>query len=126
MLIHRRHSQPFWGSLVAASGAGPSPIPQNDLTVDSFTAAVQFCLSPAAKEAAQTIAIRMKQEHGISQAAQSFHRQLPLAQMTCELLPAQTARWQYDDKKGQVFHLSDQAVAALVDTKEVEMQDLHT
>lgn len=79
-------SQPFWGDMCAVAGAGPAPIPQKQLTTDTLSAAIKYCLSGDAAVAAAAIAQKMKAETGVENAARSFHQQLPLKRMPCDIL----------------------------------------
>ncbi|RDW70562.1 putative sterol glucosyltransferase [Aspergillus mulundensis] len=85
--------QPFWGNLVAASGAGPRPIPYRQVTAANLAEAIGFCLQPEAQHAAQNIASKMQYEDGVKTAVASFHRNLPLDKMRCDLLPNRAATW---------------------------------
>ncbi|KAI9368543.1 hypothetical protein BJX61DRAFT_212796 [Aspergillus egyptiacus] len=85
--------QPFWGNLIAASGSGPKPISYRDVSADNLAEAIRFCLRPETRRAAQDIAIKMQNESGVTTAVNSFHRNLPIEQMRCELLPKRPAAW---------------------------------
>ncbi|KAH7166450.1 hypothetical protein EDB81DRAFT_918891, partial [Dactylonectria macrodidyma] len=91
--------QPFWGNMVAKAGAGPPPIPHTELTSSNLADAIQYCLSDQAQSAAADIASRMSSESGVQAAARSFHRQLPLERMRCDLIPEQPAVWSYTKAK---------------------------
>ncbi|KAK7537978.1 hypothetical protein IWX46DRAFT_608543 [Phyllosticta citricarpa] len=52
-------SQPFWGDMVAAEGAGPSLIPHRQLDSQNLTQAITYCLTPDASAAAQDVAAKM-------------------------------------------------------------------
>lgn len=115
------NSQPFWGRVVAASGAGPAPIAYRELSVDNLLNAIQVCRSTEAKIAAEGIATRMRQENGVETAVQSFHRRLPRSQLCCDVLPQQTARWIYTPKKSKhSVKLSNEALAVLLDNKDID------
>ncbi|KAI0537387.1 putative sterol glucosyltransferase [Xylaria digitata] len=94
--------QLFWGERVAASGAGPKPIPQQSLTVDNLVEAIRLCLKPETREAAQRIAAKMKAESGVKTAVASFHANLPVRGLQCDVLKGQTAVWTYRGKGGQI------------------------
>ncbi|KAF2963190.1 hypothetical protein GQX73_g10384 [Xylaria multiplex] len=94
--------QLFWGERVAASGAGPKPIPQQSLTVDNLAEAIRLCLKPETREAAQRIAANMKAESGVKTAVASFHANLPVRGLQCDVLKGQTAVWTYRGKGGQI------------------------
>ncbi|KAH7068796.1 hypothetical protein BKA63DRAFT_556209 [Paraphoma chrysanthemicola] len=115
--------QPFWGNMVAVAGAGPYPIPHKSLTTQNLTDAISFCLTPDAKSAAQTIASRMANEHGVSAAVQSFHANLPLETMQCALLPTTVASWTY--KRGTTpIRLSKLSAQILIENGIIVASDL--
>lgn len=61
--------QPFWGRRVAALGAGPPPIPQNRLTIDALSSAIQAAVSnPTMRERAGGLAASIRAEDGVAQA----------------------------------------------------------
>lgn len=68
------NSQPFWANMVAAAGAGP-----------------RMCLAPETANAAKSIAARMRHENGVKEAAQSFHCNLPIETMKCDILEGENA-----------------------------------
>ena len=72
--------------MVAAAGAGPEPIPQKQLNAQNLSEAIQFCLTSEAATAAAKIAIRMKRESGVTTAVRSFHANLPLESLRCDIL----------------------------------------
>ncbi|KFA74440.1 hypothetical protein S40288_08917 [Stachybotrys chartarum IBT 40288] len=88
-------SQPFWGDMVAAAGAGPAPIPQKSLDVDRLVDAIQYCLTPQASKAAEEIAVKMRSESGVKQAVASFHANLPRDTLECDIVKGQPAAWGY-------------------------------
>ena len=115
--------QPFWGNMIAAAGAGPNPIPHKSLTTQNLTDAISFCLTPEAKSAAQGIASRMANEHGVSATVQSFHANLPLETMQCALLPTRVASWTY--KNGPTpIRLSKLAAQILIENGIIFASDL--
>lgn len=93
------HSQPFWGQMIAAAGAGPKPIPHKELSVTNLANAIRYCLSDEAIGAAASIARKMQSESGVQAAARSFHANLPAESLQCDLLPGFPAVWSY--KKGR-------------------------
>ncbi|KAK1142203.1 hypothetical protein N8T08_008129 [Aspergillus melleus] len=107
--------QPFWGAMVATAGAGPTPIPYKELTVDALAAGIQYCLSKQAAEAASAIAHKMSSESGILDAVSSFHRNLPLERLPCDLYPSQPAVWSVSvPKSRQRLKISKFAAETLV------------
>lgn len=118
-------SQPFWGNMVAARGAGPKPIPHKQLTAQNLSEAITFCLTPSAHEAAQEIAHSMQKESGVRTAVNSFHANLPLEKLTCDILPNQPASWLYKRKsKNIAMKLSKLAVEMLTSTHGLETKKL--
>jgi hypothetical protein len=119
----RLNSQPFWGSMIAAAGAGPEPIPQKSLNSQNLMEAIQFCLSPDASTAAQKIANKMRRESGVAQAVRSFHANLPLEKIRCDMLPYRPAVWSYK-RDGFRLKLSKLAAEVLANHLRVEFKSL--
>lgn len=113
--------QPFWGEMISASGAGSRPISYKLLTSQNLTDAIKFCLSLEAKEAAGNIATRLQVENGVRAAANSFHKNLPLERLPCDILPNLPAVWRYSKSK---IKLSSVAVEILVKHRRIEREDL--
>lgn len=117
-------SQPFWGNMVAGSGAGPEPIPQKSLTATNLSDAIKHCLRPEASSAAQEIANLMKAESGVEAAVASFHRCLPLDKMRCHILSDEPAVWKYKNSLTEPLFLSKTAARLLVEGSRVNPKDL--
>ncbi|RBR07234.1 uncharacterized protein FIESC28_10733 [Fusarium coffeatum] len=115
--------QPFWGQMVANAGAGPHPIPHARLNVMNLSEAIGYCLSQKASDAARAIADRMAGETGVRAAVQSFHKQLPLERMLCDLLPSEPAVWLYTKSKRPI-KLSRTAAEILLSTKTIDAKHL--
>lgn len=116
-------SQPFWGDMVAASGAGPKPIPQKQLTIQNLSDAIEFCLTPAAATAAAGLAALMKTENGVATAVRSFHANLPLENLRCDILRDQPAVWTC--KRGKrTIRLSKKAAGVLFEHLKVDQKKL--
>lgn len=116
-------SQPFWANMVAASGAGISLLNQKLVTVTTLSKAVEFLLRPSTMQAASQIALKMQHENGVKEAVKSFHRNLPVQQMNCDMLPRHPATWYW--KRGKrILKLSHQAAAVLVEHKKIEASAL--
>ncbi|KAF5659806.1 sterol 3-beta-glucosyltransferase [Fusarium circinatum] len=115
--------QPFWGNMVHAGGAGPAPIPFKALNSNNLAEAILFCLTPEASAAAREIADKMSSEAGVRRAVASFHANLPLNEMRCDLLPNCSAAWLYD-KKGKKMKLSKMAAEILVESEKVSWNNL--
>ncbi|KAJ5285264.1 hypothetical protein N7524_000570 [Penicillium chrysogenum] len=121
--------QPFWGAMVAAAGAGPSPIPHKDLNVDTLAEGIRYCLTERATTAASTIAIKMGSEIGVQAAVSSFHRHLPLELLPCDICPGQTAVWSYSTgyRKVKISKLAAAQLIAqnLLDPKKLKIHALN-
>lgn len=83
--------------MVATAGAGPAPIPCDFLNSRNLADAIRYCLTPEAVIAAKAISAKMKIESGVKAAVRSFHANLPLESLHCDLLPDQAAAWTYKD-----------------------------
>ena len=105
--------QPFWGRVVAAAGAGSLPIPHKELTMEALVEALHQCFSNDVQIAAEKIATKMRRENGVAQAVESFHRNLPIPSMVCDVLPQYAATWKCK-KKGNSIKLCDLAASALI------------
>ncbi|ESZ90226.1 glycosyltransferase family 1 protein [Sclerotinia borealis F-4128] len=115
--------QPFWGNMVAVAGAGPPPIEHKSLDVATLSNAIKFLFSPDVMMAAHNIAVKIRHENGVKEAVNSFHRNLPVKAMSCELMPQQPATWLW--KKGRrSLKLSHHAAATLVEKKKIDAGDL--
>lgn len=89
------------------------PIPQKELTTETLSQAIRYCLSGEAARAAAAIAQKMQAEVGVEAAAKSFHRNLPTKQMTCDLITHLPASFRF--KKGKdIVRLSSLAVELLL------------
>lgn len=110
--------------MVAAAGAGPKPIPQKSLNSENLTEAITFCLTPEASVAADGIASKMKSEAGVAQAVKSFHTNLPLDRLRCDILPDQVAVWTCKIK-GRHLKLSKIAAEVLIDHAKLERKRLN-
>lgn len=126
--------QPFWGSMVASSGAGPSPIPHPELTSDKLAAAIEFCKTEEAATAAKSVAEKMQAENGVEAAVSSFHRHLQPESLRCDLIPTLPAVFQYtksrtiDLKRAafetKVVKLSGLAAETLAQAERINENDL--
>ncbi|KAJ6551798.1 hypothetical protein B0H19DRAFT_1220897 [Mycena capillaripes] len=116
--------QPFWGNMVAASGAGPKPIPHRALNADNLAEAIEFCLSAEAAVAAQTIAEKMRAERsGVEVAVASFHANLPRKPMQCDIFIDRPATWVLKKGKRKI-QLSKLAAEVLVQDMGTERKAL--
>ncbi|RDW85836.1 hypothetical protein BP5796_04161 [Coleophoma crateriformis] len=115
--------QPFWANMVAAAGAGPRPIEHKALTIERLVEAIQTCLTPKASEAANIIALKMSREDGVKQAVKSFHQNLPINAMTCDILPRHSAVWRYKTDK-TFLKLSDKAAFILMEQRRIDIKNM--
>ncbi|CAG8060119.1 unnamed protein product [Penicillium olsonii] len=116
--------QLFWGNMVASCGLGPKPIPYQSLTTESLAEAIRFCLQPAAQSAAEQVANRMSHECGVSTAVESFHRNLPVADMQCDVLHSEPAVWRFKKKSKSPIRLSKLAAEILIQHHRFKLSDL--
>ncbi|KAL0569753.1 hypothetical protein V5O48_012214 [Marasmius crinis-equi] len=116
--------QAFWGNMIHRAGAGPAPIPHEDLTVDNLCAGIKFAISPAAKDAARRMAEQIRNEDGVGAGVESFYRHLPLKNMRCDLDPSRLAVWW---STVYCLKLSGFAAQVLTDARKLDMAtlDLH-
>ena len=85
--------QPFWGAMCARAGAGPMPIPYKNLTADKLASQILEALKPESLAKAEELSARIKQERGTEAGADSFHKQLRLADLRCSVAPERVAVW---------------------------------
>jgi hypothetical protein len=91
--------------------------------VENLAEAFKFCLRTETKQAAQEIADKMRHESGVQAAVASFHRNLPVEQMQCGLLPDRAATWVCKTPSGPV-RLSKLAAQVLVEHLRVDKKKL--
>ena len=75
----------FYGAAVAACGAGPAPLPFDELTVGQLAEAFQALLSPRYVDGARRVAEGIRQENGLEAGLADFSRQLPLTDVVCDV-----------------------------------------
>lgn len=109
--------------MVAAAGAGPRPIPQRSLNAAKLADAIRDCLTDEASVAAKGLAGKMRHEVGVRRAVASFHANLPLHAMRCDVFPSRPATWIYK-KSGQRIKLSKAAAGLLVEKSALGWEDL--
>lgn len=85
--------QPFWGSMTARAGAGPVPIAYKNLNADKLAHSILEALKPESLERAKELSLKIKAEDGTAAGAQSFHKQLHVADLRCSLDPSRVAVW---------------------------------
>ncbi|KAF4436600.1 Sterol 3-beta-glucosyltransferase UGT80B1, partial [Fusarium albosuccineum] len=106
--------QQFWGDMVAAAGAGPPPIPYRSLSPSKLAESIKFCLKLEAQIAAQDMSRTMARENGVENAVRSFHANLPLSSLPCDILSDRPAVFQYR-YKSRCIKLSGVAGQVLLD-----------
>ena len=125
MIVPFFGDQPFWGAMIAKSGAGAKPIPYKHLTAENLAEAIEILLTPEAKENARDIARDIETEgDGAMNAVKSFHRSLPLRgdrSLRCSILQDRVAVWSL--KKTHV-RLSALAAEILVWNGRIRWSDL--
>ncbi|KAL2845103.1 hypothetical protein BJX68DRAFT_277428 [Aspergillus pseudodeflectus] len=113
--------QPFWGALVAQNGAGPPPIPIQQLTESRLANAIRFCLEGDTVEKAQKLGERIRAEDGARSAVDSFHQKLDIQRLQCALCPDRPAVWRI--KKTRIL-LSAFAATVLVVERRLDPKDV--
>lgn len=113
--------QQFWGHIVERSGAGPTPIPQKQLTVTNLRDAIVKAHEPLTQEKAKEIAEKMKGESGVRDSVRSFHRHLDLKALRCAICPTRPAVWHL---KHTEVGLSTFAAAVLVEMGSLKPENL--
>jgi UDP:flavonoid glycosyltransferase YjiC (YdhE family) len=74
----------FWGQVIADAGAGPQPIPIDDLESEALAAALTFCARPEVREHAEALGEKVRAADGVALTAQSLYCHLPVEAMVCE------------------------------------------
>ena len=75
----------FYSHAVAATGAGPPPVPFEKLTVANLTDRFSQITHPRFAEAAKAVADKINAENGLEAGLSDFNRQLPLEDMVCDV-----------------------------------------
>jgi hypothetical protein len=99
------------------------PIHHKSLTCENLVEAFEFCLSPQALEAAECLAVCMRQESGVATAVQSFYSNLPVEKLACDILPTEPAVWTH---KGPTrsLKISNLAAEILSDKLRIDQGEL--
>ncbi|KAJ5505029.1 hypothetical protein N7463_007903 [Penicillium fimorum] len=116
--------QLFWGNMVASRGVGPMPIPHRSLNAENLAEAIRFCLHADTLAAAGNLAREMSEEAGVSAAAASFHRNLPIDKMKCQFLDSEPATWQLKQNAKSPVNLSKMAAGILLENSRIDIKDL--
>jgi len=109
--------------MLAATGAGPAPIPYKNLNSENLAHAIRYCLTPEASTAAKGIGSRMRKEEGVKNAVASFHRNLPLERLCCDVMPGLPAAWHYSNDKNSL-KLSKEAAEILIKYGKVDEKNI--
>ncbi|KAG8791204.1 hypothetical protein FRC12_009874 [Ceratobasidium sp. 428] len=113
--------QPWWAAQVARRGAGPPPIRPEQLTAEALDAAIRIALSPETRAAAMRVGEMIREEDGVNNGVESFHRHLPLLTMRCDLDPKRVAVWYSPSLK---LRLSAFAAQVLAECGEIDINKL--
>ncbi|CUA72150.1 Sterol 3-beta-glucosyltransferase UGT80A2 [Rhizoctonia solani] len=113
--------QPFWGAMIARAGAGPEPIPQDELSTRKLIAAFEFVKSSRARGAAERMGRQIQNESGVMLGVDSFHKHLPLLNMRCDIDPHKLAEWWSPE---YYLRLSGFAVTVLINAGLLDMKKL--
>ena len=87
---------------MAKNGAGPTPIPGKNITVDDLVSAFEFVHKPSVQEAARRLKEAMANEDGCAAAVRAFHANLPKTRLRSDLEPTYAACFRLGDYKLQV------------------------
>ncbi|KAH0524272.1 hypothetical protein TsFJ059_006803 [Trichoderma semiorbis] len=113
--------QPFWGQMIARSGAGPDPVPFKELTAEILAESISFALMPEVQEAAQRMAEDIAEENGAEDTAKSFQDHLGIDDFECEICPGRLATQRH---KKTNTRLSSFAVSCLIDKGLIQPPEL--
>ncbi|CAE6434741.1 unnamed protein product [Rhizoctonia solani] len=113
--------QPFWGAMIAKAGAGPEPIPQDELSIKTLIAAFEFVKTPQARQAAERMGKQIRSENGVILGVDSFHKHLPLLNMRCDIDPHKLAEWWSPE---YYLRLSGFAATTLIEAGLLDMKKL--
>ncbi|KAL8671013.1 MAG: hypothetical protein Q9168_004465 [Polycauliona sp. 1 TL-2023] len=106
--------QPFWGAMIARAGAGPSPIPNKELTAKRLAEAIAEALKPETLERAKELGERIRQEKGCEAGAASFHAQMKVNRLRCMMVPERAAVWRVKTTGSKADDVRLSAFAATV------------
>lgn len=123
LIKYQHHSQPFWGNMVAAAGVGPRPIDHKNLSMTTLSNAIRFLLHRSTVQSALQLSTKVQHENGVKEAVKSFHRNLPVEMLKCDMLPRHPATWCWIRGK-RTLRLSHRAAGVLVENKKIEASSL--
>jgi UDP:flavonoid glycosyltransferase YjiC (YdhE family) len=113
--------QAFWGAMTARAGAGPEPCAYKDLTAEKLADSINQALRPETLERAKELSLKICQEEGSQNGAQSFHQMLKYDDLRCAVAPKHPAVWRL--KRTQV-KLSAKAATVLAQEGALNFSDL--
>lgn len=79
--------------------------------------------SPSVYAAAKEISVKMKTDSGVDSAVDSFHRNLSIPSLVCDVILEQPARWLVHAGPS-TFKLSDAAVSVLISSNRINPKAL--
>lgn len=82
----------FWGHVVSAAGAGPTPIPIEALNIERLADAFAACGRSEMRARAEELGARIRMTDGVELVIRSLCRQLPVVAMQCARDPEHLAR----------------------------------
>ena len=106
--------------MVARAGAGPTPIHSKTLNADNLAKAITEAIQPSCVQKAKDLSARIGQESGSESGAESFHNELEVDQLRCQLSPGRAAVWRI---RRTDFRLSAFAAAVLAHEKLLDFKD---
>ena len=107
--------------MVARAGAGPDPIPSKHLNSNALANAINEALKPTSVEKAKELSMKISKETGSETGAESFHRELNVDNLRCQLSPRRSAVWRI---RRTDFRLSAFAATILVHERLLDSKDL--
>jgi len=109
--------------MVASAGAGPPPLSRATLTATVLADAIKTLIAPETMQAAQNISYKMQQENGVKSAVNSFHRNLPVKDLSCDFVPTQPAVWSLKHQKRK-YKISHDTTRILINAGRIEQKSL--
>lgn len=100
--------------MIARAGAGPSPIPNKELTAQGLADAILQALKPETLERARELGERIGQEKGCQAGVTSFHDQIEVDRLRCMMAPGRPAVWKVKTTGSKTDDVRLSAFAATV------------
>lgn len=107
--------------MVAKAGAGPAPIPSKNLNAESLAQAITEAIQPPCVQKAKELSARISEESGSESGAESFHYELEVDRLRCQLSPRRAAVWRI---RRTNFRLSTFAATVLAHEKLLDFREL--